>query len=307
MAVSENSLPEIITYLSLKSFEMAEYIDGTSIRSEAQSPASLCGLSENSSPCCVETLIIFLKIARCCIFFLCFVQDDCVDTSLMLVLFHSLTLFDEYMQQFKRGLFAPTPAGRPGKASICKSVYLQPWQCHFLFACFYTAKSEPSSLWKACDYLKWMIVSGTEIRTWIFQLLLNPIFQMQFSIKIFSQKGGYWSKKGFFRAVDHLRQSSCKSIEKWSSKGQSDRRKMGIFTGWSTISVHVAAAGLAAFFSGEQCCISSLLGGGPVSFQLLVVLMVKIAGSIMIWLNENWICPHEKKEKPAYIEPEDEV
>ncbi|XP_006350082.1 uncharacterized protein [Solanum tuberosum] len=107
--------------------------------------------------------------------------SDCVDTSLMLVRFHSLTLFDECMQQFKRCLFAPTPA------------------------------------------------------------------------------------------------------------------------------VHVAAAGSAAFFSGEQCCISSLLCGGPVSFQLLVVLMVKIAGSIMIWLNENWICPHEKKEKPAYIEPEDEV
>uniref|UniRef100_A0A3Q7J3K0 Uncharacterized protein n=1 Tax=Solanum lycopersicum TaxID=4081 RepID=A0A3Q7J3K0_SOLLC len=27
-----------------------------------------------------------------------------------------------------------------------------------------------------------------------------------------------------------------------------------------------------------------------------------------LWLNENWIRPHEKyKEKPAYIEPEDEV
>ncbi|KAG5569421.1 hypothetical protein H5410_059187 [Solanum commersonii] len=46
--------------------------------------------------------------------------------------------------------------------------------------------------------------------------------------------------------------------------------------------VHVAAAGSAAFFSGEQCCTSSLLCDGPVSFQLLVVLMVKIAGSIMI-------------------------
>jgi len=33
-----------------------------------------------------------------------------------------------------------------------------------------------------------MVVSGTEIRSWIFQLLLNPIFQMQFSIKILSQK-----------------------------------------------------------------------------------------------------------------------
>ncbi|KAH0710226.1 hypothetical protein KY284_011653 [Solanum tuberosum] len=35
--------------------------------------------------------------------------------------------------------------------------------------------------------------------------------------------------------------------------------------------------------------------------------MVKTAGSILIGLNENWIFSHEKKEKPAYIEPEDEV
>ncbi|KAH0707000.1 hypothetical protein KY289_012076 [Solanum tuberosum] len=56
--------------------------------------------------------------------------SDCVDTSLMLVRFHSLTLFDECMQQFKRCLFAPTPAdatgilaGQPEQQNLSPKVY----------------------------------------------------------------------------------------------------------------------------------------------------------------------------------------
>lgn len=48
--------------------------------------------------------------------------------------------------------------------------------------------------------------------------------------------------------------------------------------------VHVAAAGSVAFFSSELCCTSSLLGGEPVSFQLLVILMGKDC-----WFHVDWI------------------
>ncbi|KAG5569426.1 hypothetical protein H5410_059192 [Solanum commersonii] len=62
----------------------------------------------------LRVILLHLKqyLEPCFTFQVCSTRgtSDCVDTSLMLVLFHSLTLFDEYMQQFKRGLFAPTPA-----------------------------------------------------------------------------------------------------------------------------------------------------------------------------------------------------